>query len=134
MTTDIHRRRADYRWALLANAVRHRGADVLAECNALADRPEPRSGEIRRSPRSGREWRLEHDLGDGWWHVEDAGGSPGHLTAETLASWPIVPTGDTLEPSLCDTGHCNTREGCDSNEPLRNQHHYCCDCGEWMPT
>lgn len=35
--TDIHRRRTDYRWALLANAVRHRGAAVLAECNALAD-------------------------------------------------------------------------------------------------
>lgn len=33
----VRRRRNDYRWALLANAVRHRGAAVLAECNELAE-------------------------------------------------------------------------------------------------
>lgn len=89
MTTDIHRRRTDYRWALLANAVRHRGADVLAECN-------------------------------------------------TLAVYAV--TRDTVNEAISDLHPCSIDEHCDTRDEVcsidrrNNDHRYCCDCGEWMPT
>lgn len=38
-----------------------------------------------------------------------------------------------LHPCALDE-HCDARDEVCSIDRRNNDHHYCCDCGEWMPT